>query len=167
MRTLYFIILFFLTLNVSAQRFAYVNSEYILNKMPEYQSAQDQINKLTISWQNEVEEKYKEIDVLFKKYQADKILLTPEMRSIRENEILNKENEAKELQRKRFGPQGELFIKTEELISPIQDKIFNAIEDFAKEKRYDVIFDQSSNLSMLFSDKKLDKSDNIIKMLGL
>lgn len=167
MRTLYFIILFFLTLNVSAQRFAYVNSEYILNKMPEYQSAQDQINKLTISWQNEIEEKYKEIDILFKKYQAEKILLTPEMRSIRENEILNKENEAKELQRKRFGPQGELFIKTEELISPIQDKIFNAIEDFAKEKRYDVIFDQSSNLSMLFSDKKLDKSDNIIKMLGL
>ena len=141
MRTLYFIILFFLTLNVSAQRFAYVNSEYILNKMPEYQSAQDQINKLTISWQNEIEEKYKEIDILFKKYQAEKILLTPEMRSIRENEILNKENEAKELQRKRFGPQGELFIKTEELISPIQDKIFNAIEDFAKEKRYDVIFD--------------------------
>ena len=167
MRTLYFIILFFLTLNVSAQRFAYVNSEYILNKMPEYQSAQDQINKLTISWQNEIEENYKEIDVLFKKYQAEKILLTPEMRNIRENEILNKENEAKELQRKRFGPQGELFIKTEELISPIQDKIFNAIEDFAKEKRYDVIFDQSSNLSMLFSDKKLDKSDNIIKMLGL
>ena len=167
MRTLYFIILFFLTLNVSAQRFAYVNSEYILNKMPEYQSAQGQINKLTISWQNEIEEKYKEIDILFKKYQAEKILLTPEMINIRENEILNKENEAKELQRKRFGPQGELFTKTEELISPIQDKIFNAIEDFAKEKRYDVIFDQSSNISMLFSDKKLDKSDNIIKMLGL
>ena len=88
------------------------------------------------------------------------------MKNKRESEIINKEKDAKELQRKRFGPDGDLFVKRKELIQPIQDKVYNAIQDFSTEKRYDVVFDKSSNLIMLFSNPSLDKSDDILKILG-
>lgn len=126
-----------------AQKFAYVESDYILERVPEYQSAQEQLDKLTLSWQEEIEQLYLEIDQLYKKYQADQILLTQDMKIKRENEIINKEKAAKELQRKRFGPEGDLFTKRQELVKPIQDKIYNAIQDLATEKRYGVIFDKS------------------------
>ena len=149
-----------------AQKFAYVESDYILERVPEYQSAQEQLDKLTLSWQEEIEQLYLEIDQLYKKYQADQILLTQDMKIKRENEIINKEKAAKELQRKRFGPEGDLFTKRQELVKPIQDKIYNAIQDLATEKRYGVIFDKSGELSMLFADPDLDKSDDILRMLG-
>ena len=149
-----------------AQKFAYVESDYILERVPEYQSAQEQLDKLTLSWQEEIEQLYLEIDQLYKKYQADQILLTQDMKIKRENEIINKEKAAKELQRKRFGPEGDLFTKRQELVKPIQDKIYNAIQDLATEKRYGVIFDKSGELSMLFTDPDLDKSDDILRMLG-
>ena len=156
--------LFFFTTH--AQKFAYVDSDYILERVPEYQSAQEQLDKLTLSWQEDIEQLYQEIDQLYKKYQADQILLTQDMKVKRENEIINKEKAAKELQRKRFGPEGDLFIKRQELVKPIQDKIYNAIQDLATEKRYGVIFDKSGELSMLFADSDLDKSDDILRMLG-
>jgi outer membrane protein len=149
-----------------AQKFAYVDSDYILERIPEYASAEDQLEKLSVNWQSEIEEVYQQIDVLYKKYQADKILLTQEMKNKRESEIINKEKDAKELQRKRFGPEGDLYKKRTELVKPIQDKVYNAIQDFSNEKRYDIIFDKSSNLTMLFSNPDLDKSDDILKMLG-
>tara|TARA_B100000609_G_C17209315_1_gene432843 strand:- start:60 stop:569 length:510 start_codon:yes stop_codon:yes gene_type:complete len=154
------------SLTTYAQKFAYVESDYILERVPEYQSAQEQLDKLTLSWQEEIEQLYLEIDQLYKKYQADQILLTQEMKIKRENEIINKEKAAKELQRKRFGPEGDLFTKRQELVKPIQDKIYNAIQDLATEKRYGVIFDKSGELSMLFADPDLDKSDDILRMLG-
>ena len=156
--------LFFFTTH--AQKFAYVDSDYILERVPEYQSAQEQLDKLTLSWQEDIEQLYQEIDQLYKKYQADQILLTQDMKVKRENEIINKEKAAKELQRKRFGPEGDLFTKRQELVKPIQDKIYNAIQDLATEKRYGVIFDKSGELSMLFADSDLDKSDDILRMLG-
>lgn len=149
-----------------AQKFAYVDSDYILERIPEYASAEDQLEKLSVNWQSEIEEVYQQIDVLYKKYQADKILLTQEMKNKRESEIINKEKDAKELQRKRFGPEGDLYKKRTELVKPIQDKVYNAIQDFSNEKRYDIIFDKSSNLIMLFSNPNLDKSDDILKILG-
>ena len=156
----------FTSLGVNAQKFAYVDSDYILERMPEYGSAQDQLDKLSLNWQEEIEALYQQIDQLYKKYQADKILLTQEMKNKRESEIINKEKDAKELQRTRFGPEGDLYTKRKELIKPIQDKVYNAIQDFSNEKRYDIIFDKSSNLIMLFSNPSLDKSDDILKMLG-
>lgn len=149
-----------------AQKFAYVDSDYILERIPEYASAQEQIEKLSLNWQSEIEEIYQEIDLMYKKYQADKILLTQEMKNKRESDIINKEKEAKELQRQRFGPEGDLYTKRKDLVKPIQDKVYNAIQDFSKEKRYDIIFDKSSNLIMLFSNPDLDKSDDILKMLN-
>ena len=154
------------SINIKAQKFAYVDSDYILERMPEYGSAQNQLDKLSLNWQEEIEEIYQQIDQLYKKYQADKVLLTQEMKNKRESEIINKEKDAKELQRKRFGPDGDLFVKRKELIQPIQDKVYNAIQDFSTEKRYDVVFDKSSNLIMLFSNPSLDKSDDILKILG-
>lgn len=158
--------IFCLAMNVNAQKFAYVDSDYILEKVPEYQSAQEQLDKLTLSWQEEIENIYQTIDQLYKKYQADQILLTQDMKVKRESEIINNEKEVKELQRKRFGPEGDLFTKRQELVKPIQDKIYNAIQDLATEKRYEVIFDKTGELSMLFADPDLDKSDDILKMLG-
>jgi len=154
------------SLAVNAQKISYVDSDYILERMPEYGSAQDQLEKLSLNWQEEIESIYQQIDQLYKKYQADKVLLTQEMKNKRESEIINKEKDAKELQRKRFGPEGDLYTKRKELIEPIQDKVYNAIEDFSNEKRYDIIFDKSSGLIMLFSNPDLDKSDDILKMLG-
>ena len=155
-----------LAFTAHAQKFAYVDSDYILERVPEYQSAQEQLDKLTLSWQEDIEQLYQDIDRLYKKYQADQILLTQDMKANRENEIINKEKVAKELQRKRFGPEGDLFTKRQELVKPIQDKIYNAIQDLATEKRYGVIFDKSGELSMLFADPDLDKSDDILRMLG-
>ena len=163
-----YILIFLLSLSTltHAQKFAYVDSDYILERIPEYASAQDQIEKLSLNWQSEIEEIYQEIDLMYKKYQADKILLTQEMQITRESEIINKEKEAKELQRQRFGPEGDLYKKRQDLMKPIQDKVYNAIQDFSNEKRYDIIFDKSSNLIMLFSNPDLDKSDDILKMLN-
>lgn len=154
------------TLAVQAQKFAYVDSDYILERVPEYQSAQEQLDKLSLNWQEEIEGYYSEIDQLYKKYQADQILLTQDMKVRRETEIINKEKEVKELQRKRFGPAGDLYTKRQELVQPTQDKIYNAIQDMATEKRYSIVFDKSSELIMLFSDPDLDKSDDILEMLG-
>ena len=159
-------IVYLTSISTYAQKFAYVDSDYILERMPEYGSAQDQLDKLSLNWQQEIEELYKQIDQLYKKYQADKVLLTQEMKNKRESEIINKEKDAKELQRKRFGPEGDLYTKRKELVRPIQDKVYNAIQDLSNEKRYDIIFDKSSNLIMLFSNPSLDKSDDILKMLG-
>ena len=163
-----YILIFLLSLSTltHAQKFAYVDSDYILERIPEYASAQDQIEKLSLNWQSEIEEFYQEIDLMYKKYQADKILLTQEMKNKRESEIINKEKEAKDLQRQRFGPEGDLYKKRQDLMKPIQDKVYNAIQDFSNEKRYDIIFDKSSNLIMLFSNPDLDKSDDILKMLN-
>ena len=167
MKKIILITLVYLTsISTYAQKFAYVDSDYILERMPEYGSAQDQLDKLSLNWQQEIEELYKQIDQLYKKYQADKVLLTQEMKNKRESEIINKEKDAKELQRKRFGPEGDLYTKRKELVRFIQDKVYNAIQDLSNEKRYDIIFDKSSNLIMLFSNPSLDKSDDILKMLG-
>ena len=144
-----------------AQKFAYVDSQYILEHIPEYKQAQQQLDDLSYDWQEDIEKAYQEIDQLYRAYQTDKVLLTDKMRQTREDEIIQKEKDAKELQQQRFGTEGDLFKKQEELIRPIQNQIYNAIQEFAKEGRYGVIFDKSSDLLMLYADDNLDKSENI------
>jgi outer membrane protein len=149
-----------------AQKFAYVDSQYILEHIPEYKQAQQQLDDLSYDWQEDIEKAYQEIDQLYRAYQTDKVLLTDKMRQTREDEIIQKEKDAKELQQQRFGTEGELFKKQEELIRPIQNQIYNAIQEFAKEGRYGVIFDKSSDLLMLYADDNLDKSEKILDKLG-
>ena len=150
-----------------AQRFAYVDSQYILENMPEYQEAQAELDEASKKWQQTIEAKYAEIDKLQKSYEAEKILLTKDMREKRELEITEKQKEAREYQRKKFGIKGDLFKMRQELISPLQDEIFKAIQDLAKERSYAVIFDKSANSNLLYSSPKYDKSDVILKKLGL
>lgn len=160
-------LLFLFATTAFSQRFAYVDSKYILENMPEYQEAQIELDELSKRWQQTIEAKYAEIDRLYKAYQAEKILLTKDMREKREKEIAEKEKEAREYQRAKFGIKGELFKKRQELIKPLQDRIFNAIKELASQKSYSVIFDKSANSNILYSSPKYDKSDAILKKLGL
>ena len=149
-----------------AQKFAYVDSQFILEHIPEYTQAQEQLENLSYQWQEEIEAAYQNIDLLYRAYQTDKVLLTDKMRQAREDDIIQKEKEVKELQQQRFGTDGDLYKKQEELIRPIQNQIFNAIQEYAKEGRYGVIFDKSSDLLMLYADENLDKSEKILDRLG-
>jgi outer membrane protein len=150
----------------NAQKFAYVNTEYILENIPDYKTAQQTLDNLSITWQKEIEDKYAIIDKLYKAYQAEQVLLTEEMKRRRQDEISSKEKDVKDLQKQRFGYEGDLFKKKQELVKPIQDKIYNAVKKLATDQSYAVIFDKSSDLIMLFTNPKYDKSDEILLALG-
>ena len=150
-----------------AQKFAYVNTEYILENIPEYKEAQHQLDQVSVDWQKEIEAKYAEVDKLYKSFQAEQILLTEEMKKRREQDIVNKEKEVKELQKQRFGQGGDLFKKRQELVKPIQEKVFNAIKKLADEGSYAIIFDKSSDsLTMLYANAKYDKSEDVLQAMG-
>jgi outer membrane protein len=159
-------ILFATSIAMFAQKIAYVDTEYILGQIPEYKAAQAEIDKVSIQWQKEIEAKYEEIDKMYKAYQAEQILLTEDMKKKREADIIAKEKDAKDLQKQRFGVDGELFKKRQELVKPIQDKVYNAIKVVAEKGTYSIIFDKSSELSMLYASSKLDKSDDVLTQLG-
>lgn len=160
------VFVFFVVLNASAQKFGYVDTDYILSKIPEYKAAQAELDKLSVDWQKEIEAKYAEIDKLYKIYQAESVLLTEDMRKKRENEIINKEKEVKELQKQRFGVDGELFKKRMELVKPIQDKVYNAVKQVAERSALAFIFDKAGQVSILYSNNKYDKSEDVLTFLG-
>ncbi len=167
MKRILLVLSFFMIVgSMYAQKFAYVDSQYILEHIPEYKQAQQQLDDLSYDWQEDIEKAYQEIDQLYRAYQTDKVLLTDKMRQAREDEIIQKEKDVKALQQQRFGTEGDLFKKQEELIKPIQNQIYNAIQEFSKEGRYGVIFDKSSDLLMLYAEDNLDKSDKILDRLG-
>ena len=151
---------------LKAQKYAFVDSEYILARIPDYKSAQEQLDRQSELWQKEVEAMYDDIERMYSKYQQEEILLTQEMKQKRQEEIIQKEKEAKNLQRNYFGPEGELFKKRSDLIKPIQDEIYNAIKELANEGNYAVIFDTASGMSILYTNPKYDKSDEILEKLG-
>jgi len=155
------------TLSLSAQKFAYVDSKYILSHMPEYVAAQKQINELSAEWQAQVEQKYTAIEQLEKSFQAEKILLTEEMKKKREADINERREEVKQYQKSKFGVEGDLFKKREELVAPIQEQIFQAIEDIASQSQYMVVFDKASHSNMLYTNPKHDISDKVLKKMGL
>jgi len=149
-----------------AQKIGYVDSDYILSHIPEYKAAQAEIDKTSVDWQKEIEIKYGEIDKLYKIYQAESVLLTDDMKKKRENEIINKEKEVKELQKSRFGVDGELFKKKMELVKPIQDKVYSAIKQVAERAGLAFIFDKAGQVSLLYSNNKYDKSEDVLTFLG-
>jgi len=152
-----------LGLQAFGQRYAYVDTEYILGELETYKAAQEELDELSAKWQKTVEAKYAEIDRLWKAYQAEKILLSEEMRQKREQEIVDKEKEAKEYQKKKFGVEGELFQKRQELIKPIQDDVYDAIKYVAERGSYAVIFDKASSSNILYANPKYDKSDEVLR----
>tara|TARA_B100000378_G_C18048880_1_gene412727 strand:+ start:1756 stop:2274 length:519 start_codon:yes stop_codon:yes gene_type:complete len=162
------ILVSFLLLSVGsyAQKFAYVDTDYILNNIPEFNQAQDKLDEISKQWQTEIEGIYAEVDKMYRDYQTQEVLLTDEMKKKREEAIIAKEKSAKDLQKKRFGPEGDLYGKRQELIQPIQDKVYDAIQQLAANSKYAVIFDSSSDLIMLYSNPNLDKSDKVLDNMG-
>src|SRR5690606_35618009 len=163
MKKLAFIfILFCLNFSVSAQRFAYINTDDILDNLPEFQEAQKELDALSEQWQKTIEAKYAELSELRKQFKAEEILMTPEMKKKKEEEWAQKEKEAREYQKEKFGIEGELFTKRKELVKPIQDKIFKEVQEMATRNNYAIIFDTAGQNNILFADPKFDKSEEIL-----
>tara|TARA_B110000444_G_C18775893_1_gene564915 strand:- start:455 stop:961 length:507 start_codon:yes stop_codon:yes gene_type:complete len=158
--------IFSLSTTIQAQKFAYVDTDYILNKIPEFQQAQEKLDILSADWQKEIENRYTDVEKMYRTYQQEQVLLTDEMKKKREEAIITKENDAKALQQKYFGPEGTLYIKRQELVKPIQDKIHDAIQQLAANNKYQIIFDSSSDLIMLYKNNNLDKSDKVLDLMG-
>ena len=149
-----------------AQKFAYVDTDYVLLHLQEYADAQSELNQWAIDWQVEIETKLQSIERLELAYRAERVLLTAEMRAKREEEISTKRLEARELQKSKFGVDGELFQKRQELIQPVQDQVFEELKDIASGSGYMVVFDKSNQSNMLYTNPKYDISDRLIKALG-
>ena len=156
-----------LTTSVFGQKYAYIDSEYILDNMPDYVEAQAELDRVAAQWQKEIETKFKSIDSMYKKFQVEAITLPEKMKQSREESIMNAERDAKDLQKKRFGKDGDLFKKREELVRPIQDRVFTAINDYAKEKGYAFVFDAAGAMTIVYADPKWDINDAIMQKLGI
>lgn len=167
MKKLLLIISTLFAFSAYAQRFGYVDTEYILDLMPEYRSAQKQLDQLSEDWQKEIEKKQQVIDKMYREFQAEQVLLTEDLRKKREEEIKKKEKEMRDYRTQKFGYEGELFKKRQELIKPIQDRVFDAIQKVAKQSALDFIFAKSGEFIMLYSNAKYDKSDEVLTELGV
>jgi|SRR5450432_352140 outer membrane protein len=150
-----------------AQRIAIVDTKYILDKMPEYKEAQKQLDQTSMQWQKEIDDRQAALDKMYKDYDAEQVMLSDELKKKRQDELFNKEKEVRDLQRKRFGFEGDLFKRRQELVKPIQDKVYNAIQQMAVNRIYDIILDKSEGITVIFADPKLDKSEDILKALGI
>lgn len=157
----------FSSFNSIAQKFGYVDTEYILSRVPEYKQAQSEIEALSLKWQEEIQNLYKDIEAQYSSLQAEEVLLTKEMKDERLTAIKKKEEEVKEYQKRVFGFEGLFFLKKKELIKPIQDKIFDAVEKVAKKNRLQFIFDKSGELVMIYTDPIHDYTDFVLEELGL
>lgn len=149
-----------------AQKFAFVDTDYILQNIPSYSAAQNELDKASETWEAEIAAAYEEIETMYKTYQSERVLLTDEMKQKRQEEIMDKEHAVKDLQAKYFGPEGDLAKKREELVKPIQDAIYKAVKELSAEGSYAIIFDTSSGASILYSNPRYDLSDEVLKKLG-
>jgi outer membrane protein len=152
---------------VKAQRFGYIDTDFILNKMPEYKKAQDEIGQLSGAWEKEIQEMAKKIEAMYSSLQAEQVLLTDEMRKERTAQIQKKEAELKEYQKKVFGFGGLFFLKKQELIKPIQDKVWDAVDKAAKQNNLAIVFDKAGELVMIYTDPRYDYTDFVLDELGL
>jgi outer membrane protein len=157
----------FLVGQANAQRYAVIDSKYILDQLPDYKNAQAKLNQFSEMWQQEIDQKDAELKKMYRDFDAEQVMLPEDLRRKREDELFNKEKELRDLQRRRFGFEGDLFKKRQELIKPIQDKVYTAIQKLATEKQYDFILDKSEGITVIFADPKLDKSDEVLKNLGV
>jgi outer membrane protein len=150
-----------------AQRYAVIDSKYILEKLADYKIAQTQLDQISIQWQQEIEKKQAALDKMYKDYDAEQVMLSAGLKKKREDELFNREKDVRDLQKKRFGFEGDLFKFRQELIKPIQDRVYVAIQKLAIERSYDFILDKSEGITVIFADPKLDKSDEVLKFLNI
>jgi outer membrane protein len=161
------IVISFTAFAASAQRYAIIDSKYILDKVPEYKEAQTKLDNFSELWQKELDQKQAAMEKMYKEYDAEQVMLTDALKKKREDELFNKEKELRDLQKKRFGFEGDLFKKRQELIKPVQDRVYNAVQKLAVEKQYDFILDKSEGITVIFADPKLDKSDDVLRNMGV
>ena len=157
----------FFGLAVTAQKYAIIDTKYILDRMPEYKQAQKQLDDVAAGWQKEIDSMQATLDRMYKDYDAEQVMLSEELRKKREDQLFQKEKILRDQQRKRFGFEGDLFNKRKELIKPVQDKVYNAVQKIAAQRGYDFILDKSEGITIIFADPKLDKSEDILRELGV
>ena len=169
MKKKYFIIFFlFLISNcVFGQKFGYVDTQYVLNQMKEYKQAQQDIEKVSLAWQDEIKDKQKEVEALYSSLKAEEVLLTEAMKKQRLAEIKKKEEELKEYQKQVFGFEGMFFLKQKEILQPVQEKIFEAVEKVAVKQKLQIVFDKSGDLVMIYTNPVHDYTDFVLEELGL
>jgi outer membrane protein len=159
--------LILMTATLEAQKYAIIDTRYILDKMPDYKTAQKQLDDIAADWQKDIDVKQTELNNMYKSFEAEQVMLSDELKKKREDQLFNKEKDLRDLQRKRFGFEGDLFKKRQELIKPIQDKVYNAVQKMAVTRGYDFVLDKSEGITIIFADPKLDKSEDILKDLGV
>ncbi len=159
-------ILFFVSLS-QAQRYAIIDTKYILDRMPEYKTAQKKLDDIAATWQKEIDRMQMDLDKMYKDFEAEQVMLSDDLKKKREDQLFVKEKALRDLQKSRFGFEGELFKKRQELIKPVQDRVYNAVQKLAITKQYDFILDKSEGITVIFADPKLDKSDDVLRELGV
>ena len=152
---------------IAQQRYAVIDTKYILDKIPEYKDADKRLQTISQQWQKEIDDRQQLLDKMYKNYEAEQFMLTDELKKKREDEIFVKEKEVRDLQKRRFGYEGDLFKERQRLVKPIQDKVYNAIQKLALARAYDFVLDKSEGITIIFADPKLDKSDDLLKEMGI
>src|SRR5215475_4564203 len=140
-----------------SQKYAIIDTRYILDKMPDYKQAQKQLDDVAADWQKDIDAKQAELDKMYKDYDAEQVMLSEELKKKREDQLFNKEKELRDLQKKRFGFEGDLFKKRQELVKPIQDRVYTAVQKIAQQRGYELILDKSEGITVIFADPKLDR----------
>lgn len=153
--------------NASAQRYAIIDTRYILDKMPEYRDAEKRLQTMGEQWQKDLDQRQADLDKMYRNFEAEQYMLAEELKKKREDELFNRERELRELQRRRFGYEGDLFKERQKLVKPLQDKVYNAVQKIAIARSYDFILDKSEGITVIFADPKLDKSDDVLREMGI
>ena len=148
-------------------RYAIIDTKYILDKMPDYRDAQKRLDEIAIDWQKEIDGLQTELDKMYRDFEAEQVMLSEDLKKKREDQLFVKERTLRDLQRKRFGFEGDLFKKRQELVKPVQDKVYNAIQKIAVQRSYDFILDKSEGITVIFADPKLDKSEDVLREMGI
>jgi len=168
MKKIFFLFIFLTAAAVGfSQRYAIIDTKYILDKMPEYKDAQKQLDDIAADWQKEIDSMQQGLDRMYKDFDAEQVMLSEDLKKKREDQLFVKEKTLRDLQRKRFGFEGDLFKKRSELIKPVQDKVYNAVQKLAAQRGYDFILDKSEGITVIFADPKLEKSDDVLRELGV
>jgi outer membrane protein len=164
-KIIFFLLISMFTMQLQAQRYAVIDTRYILNKLPEYEEAQKKLDAFSIQWQKEIDDKQMALDQLYRNFEAERVMLSEELLKKREDDLFNREKELRDLQKKRFGFEGDLFKRRQELVKPIQDRVYNAVQKIAVARQYDLVLDKSEGITIIFADPKLDRSDDVLKEL--
>ena len=155
------------SVELNAQKYAVIDTRYILEKIPDYANAQKELDVVAANWQKEIDAMQAELDKMYKDYEAEQVMLSDDLRKKREDQLFVKEKTLRDLQRQRFGFEGDLFKKRQQLIKPVQDKVFNAVQKLAVQRGYEFILDKSEGITVIFADPKLDKSEDVLRELGV